>query len=418
VSLFSRGTVSLTDVGVPGRAPRGKGARVTADRARQNSAVWACLRLRGDLISTMPVDAYREVGGIQVEVTKPPVLITPGGKRWKMHAWLYAGQVPLDSAGNNVGLITVRDGLGLPAVVELQDLAKCSLIVRDGKPHQWRINGQLYDLEDVWHERQYDVAGAHLGLSPTAYAAYTLEQYSSAQEFAREWFGGSAIPAAALKNSEKIVPSKEARDIKDRFRASVDNGGLFVHGKDWEYKPIQSLTADAAWLEGMRASLVDIARFFGCPADVIDAAVSGQSVTYANIGQRNLQLLIHNLSAPVKRREDALSDLLPAPRFVKLNSDAILRMDPETRAKVLGQKVRDRLMAPSEARALDNLQPYTEDQYAEFDRLFGSPKKDKALSPAEVVQKGYLGVQAGVIETDELRQWANDAGANLPIGGM
>jgi HK97 family phage portal protein len=375
LSLFtSRApTSTITDLGVGPRSRKNRST--TMSEARRNSAVWACLRLRGDLISVLPVDAYRKVGDLQVEVPKPPVLIEPGGKTWKMQPWLYASQNSLDGIGNYVGLVTARDGLGLPAVIELQDMAQVSLVMRDGAPLEWKIAGKRYDLADVWHRRQYEVAGFPLGLSPIAHAAYTLEKYSSAQEFAREWFNGHAIPAASLKNTEKVVPRDKAVEIKDQYNATVRTGGLFVHGRDWEYKPIGGQTSDANFLASMQADLVDICRFLGCPADVIDAMVSGQNVTYATIGQRNLQLLVHNLGAPVKRREDDLSDLLPRPRFVKLNTDAILRMDPETRSRVLGQRVKDRLTAPSEARALDNLQPFTDEQYAEFDRLFGRPKQ-------------------------------------------
>lgn len=374
---------TLASYGADLRSKKG-GAAPTMAQARRNSAVWACTRLRGDLISSMPVDAYRVIDGIQVEVTKPPVLVTPGGKRWKMQAWLYASQHPLDTLGNVVGLITARDGLGLPAVVELQDMSRVTYCAHADRPDQWRIDGKYYDLDDVWHERQYELAGHPLGLSPIAHAAYSLEKYASAQEFARDWFGGQAIPAASLKNTEKTVPRPAAEEIKDRFRASVKNGGLFVHGRDWEYSPIQAQISDANFLESMNADLVDVCRFLGCPADVIDAMVSGQSVTYASITQRNLQLLVHNLTAPVKRREEALSDLLPRPRFVKLNSDAILRMDPETRSRVIGQQVKDRTLAPSEARALDNRQPFTDEQYAEFDRLFGQPKQTPSTAQTGV----------------------------------
>lgn len=378
MSLFSRNWEPKTGE-IPGRAASGKGP-MSPDEAMRNSAVWACLRLRNDLISTMPVDAYRPVGGIQVEVTKPPVLVDPGGKEWPMHHWLYAGGVALDRSGNNVGIITARDGLGFPARIELQDLSKVSVIIRDGKIFQWRIAGQLYDPIDIWHEKQYPLPGFHLGLSPIAHAAWMLELDRSALDFQREWFNGTTVPAGSLRNMEKVVNDKNADEIKQRFKSSVGNGDLFVHGKDWEYKPIQGISSDANFLATHNATIPDIARFLGCPADVIDAAVSGQSVTYANIGQRNLQLLIHNLGPVVVRREHALTSLLPAPRFVKLNSDAILRMDPETRAKVLGQQVRDRLVAPSEARALENRQPFSNDQLDEFDRLFGAPRTNPSLA--------------------------------------
>jgi hypothetical protein len=45
------------------RLGRGE-ANVSRDRAMRQSAAWACLRLRADLVSTMPVDVYRKVGGV------------------------------------------------------------------------------------------------------------------------------------------------------------------------------------------------------------------------------------------------------------------------------------------------------------------------------------------------------------------
>jgi len=420
VSLFparSARVASLTsDLEVPGRERSRTGSvEVTQQTALRHSAVWACLRVRADLISTMPVDAYRKVGGVQVEVAKPPVFTDPGGGRMKWHEWMYSSQVDLDRAGNAIGIITARDGLQLPARIELQDLAQCSIVSRNGEEF-YRIDGKRYEPEDVWHERQYTLPGLRVGLSPVAYAAWSIGQFLSAQQFALDWFTDGAIPTGTLRNTEKTVDKASAKDIKSRFRAAVAGRDLFVHGKDWEYKPIQAVENARGFIETQQFGIADAARWFGVPGDIIDAAVSTGSITYASISQRNLQLLIINIGPPVFRREAALSDLVPGDRFIKLNSDALLRMDPETRAKVLGQQVKDRLVAPSEARELDNRQPYTEDQYAEFDRLFGAPKKDKTKDAAEVIQKTYLGV-GKVITSDEAREIANTAGANLPIPG-
>jgi HK97 family phage portal protein len=376
VSLFTRTSVTDGSTLIPERpgARRTGSGPITNDTALRHSAVWAALRLRADLISTMPIDAYRTVGGIQVEVTKPPVLLAPGGERLKVHEWMYSTQVDLDRAGNCFGIITARDGLGLPARIDLVDLATVSVVYRDGQLAGYRIGGKWYDPHEVWHERQYPLAGLAVGLSPVAYAAWSIGQYLSAQQFALDWFSGGAIPAAELKNTAKTLTKGESAEIKAAYKATVGAGDVFVHGSDWEFKPIQAQASDSNFLATQQLGTSDIARFFGVPADLIDAAVSGQSVTYANISQRNLQLLIMNIGPAVFRREAALGDLLPKPRFVKLNSDALLRMDPKTRSEMLGQQVRDRLVAPSEARSLENRQPFTAEQLAEFDRLFGAPK--------------------------------------------
>lgn len=362
-----------------GERTGGKGVHVTNDSALRQSAVWACLRLRADLVSTFPIDVYRKVQGLQVEVPKPPVLVTPGGSEVGIKEWMYSTEFDLDRAGNCFGIITERsgvigpDGRGLPGRVDLVELGTVTVRATGSQITKFKIGGKDYDPWDVWHEKQYTVAGLPLGLSPVAYAAWSIEESLNAQQFARDWFGAGIVPSGTLKNTSKTVDKRQAREVKDGFRAAVSNGDLFVHGVDWEYKPIQAVNQQAQFIEAQQYSNGDIARFFGVPGDLIDAAVSGSSVTYANISQRNLQFLIMNLGPAVGRREDTFSrKLVSGPRYVKLNTDALLRMDPQTRASTIASQINSRTLAPSEARALEDRAPFTEDQLAEFDRLFGS----------------------------------------------
>jgi HK97 family phage portal protein len=384
VSLFRRQRrEAVSNVsGIPPRNPSKTGSvYVTSDSAMRHSAVWACLRLRNDLISTMPVDVFRRIEGRQVELPTPPVFVEPGGVHVDWCEFMYSSGVDLDRAGNTIGLITEVNGLGLPARIDLKSLSECT-VLRDKGELKYRIEGKVYPPEKVWHEKQFTMAGLDVGLSPVAYAAWSIGEYLSIQQFALDWFGGGAVPKARLRNNAKVVSPDEANKIKERYRASVSNGDLFVTGSDWEYDMIQAQAQDRSWIEGKRAGISDVARFFGCPGDLIDAAVATGSITYANITQRNLQLLITNLGPAIVRRERTFSRrLLPRPRFVKLNSDALLRMDPETRERVIRSKVESRRMTPSEARELDNLPPFTDAQLAEFDRVYGAPRV--APTPAE-----------------------------------
>lgn len=370
---------SAEDLLARSREGRTGRAHVTNETALRNSAVWACLRLRADLMSSFPIDVFRYVNGMQVEMPKPPVLVTPGGLEVGIKEWMYSTEFDLDRGGNCFGIITERsgyigpDGRALPGRIDLVELGAVTIRGTGSTITKFIINGAEYEPWEVWHEKQYTVAGMPLGLSPIAYAAWTIEETLSAQQFARDWFAAGAVPLAELKNTAKTVDKDQARIAREQFRAAVDSSGLFVHGVDWEYKPIQAVASQSAFLEARQYGASEIARFFGVPGDLIDVAVSGSSVTYANISQRNLQFLIMNLGPAVSRREDAFSrKLVAGPRFVKLNTDALLRMDPETRARTIGARITNRTLAPSEARALDNLPPFTEDQLAEFDRLFGS----------------------------------------------
>lgn len=377
MSLFRREATLSTNVGWVGATAgdiiRRTGSDMTDvvnnETALRNSAVWAALRLRANLISSFPVDTYREINDIQIEVPKPQVLVNPS-PRVSIREFLYSTQVDLDRAGNVFGLITARYGTGLPARIELVPLGSVSVIVKQGELVSYRIDGVEYSPADVWHEKQYTIPGLHVGLSPIAYAAWALGEYQSIQAFAMDWFVNKTIPAGHLRNTQKTLNQKQATDIKEKFHASVHSGEVFVTGQDWEYSMIAAEGAAAGWLEAKQFGLGDIARFFDVPADLIDVPVQGSAnLNYANITQRNLQLLILHLGPTAARREDALSRLLPAPRYAKLNTDSLLRMDPETRARVMAVQIADRTLAPSEARELDERQPFTPAQIEEFEAL-------------------------------------------------
>lgn len=361
---------------------RGIGARgsiaanhVSAEHALRHSAVWACLRLRADLISTTPLDVYRKVGEVQVEVAKPPLLVNPSGTRVSILEWLYSTQFDLDRYGNAFGIITETDGQGFPRRIDPVSPNDVGVVVKAGELDHYTVSGKRYEVSEIWHERQFTVSGLHVGLSPIAYAAWSIGTYLSAQEFAYDWFASGAAPAGHLRNTAaQTVSADDAEKIKGRFKSSVENRDVFVTGRDWEYTFSQVPANTVMFLDEMKYGVADVCRFFGVPGDLIDAESSSGSVTYANVGQRNLQLLVINLGPSYTRREVALSAALPAPRFVKFNTDALMRMDPMGRSQKLIAEVSGRLTSPSEARALENRPPFTDAQLAEFDRLFGVPR--------------------------------------------
>jgi HK97 family phage portal protein len=342
---------------------------VTNDTALRHSAVWACLRLRANLISTLPVDVFRRVNGRQYEVPKSAVLVNPGGDRVNMAEWMYSTQVDLDRAGNCFGLISEVDGYGLPARIDLVPISMVTVRTRGPDIIEYKVDQKVYPASQVWHEKQYTVPGIHVGLSPVAYGAWSIGEYLSIQEFAMDWFNRGAIPAAELKNTARTLDPTEAVTVKERFKAAITAGDLFVHGSDWEYNMIQAEQTGNSWIEAKNYGLLDIARFFDCPGDLIDATVTSGHITYASITQRNLQFLIMHLGPPIARREAALTALTPQPRYVKLNAAALLRLDPASRADMIKTQIDGRWLAPSEARELEDRAPFTPAQIAEFDEL-------------------------------------------------
>ena len=357
---------SRSGVRVAGQTP------VTHETALRHSAVWAALRLRANLVSSLPVDAFRRVQGIQVEAPLSPFFAEPAGPDSFLDEWMWATQFDLDRYGVTVGLITERDGNDLPRSIELLPAGKVRIHGSGWRIEEVTYRGQSWAddrLRDIYLEHQYRPAGFPVGLCPITYAAWAIGGYLDAQMFGSRFFGRSGFPTGVLKNVEREMPGPQAREMKDAWKDATEHGDIAVVGKEWEWSPADVPEAATAFLDEKKASVVEVARYLDVPADMIDGAVSGSAITYANITQRNVQLLVTSLGPAIARRERRLSRLLAQPRFVKLNGDALLRMDPETRNKSLNEAIKGFRMAPSEARALDNREPFTEEQYAEFERL-------------------------------------------------
>lgn len=363
------GITSASDL-VPRRFVTTSGAApISSDEALKNSAVWGAIRLRADLISTLPWRVYRDL--ILPNVSTPYKLdVSPSpmmtGVEF-MH-FLYASQVELDRTGNSVGIIKAWDKrTKIPAKIQLVPSSAVTVICNDDEITKYKIYNMEYDPQFIWHEKQYVIPGFPLGLSPVMYAAYTLEQYRSIQDFATEWFVSGTGPRASLQNTQKKINDKEAAVVAESWRASQSMDEPFIHGNDWEYKLINAQEASTDWIEGSKLNQVDVARFFNVPADLLDAAITGGShVTYSNVVQRNLQFLVMHLGPTITRREAALSDMLPRPRIFEFDTDYLMRMDPVTRANWVYTQINARAMTPDEARAVFGRDPMTDSDYEQF----------------------------------------------------
>lgn len=354
---------------IPMRSTSANGISVGPDTALRMSAVWAAVHGRADLISQCPPERKRTTLAGSQTLPPTPFLEDPDGSGRGFDDWLYAGQTALDRGGNNIGVITARDGLGFPARVELVDVAATSVEVGGvgRRITRWKIGGEHYDPQQVWHERQYVVPGVPLGLSPVAYAAWTVGGYLSAQKFGLDWFTSGGLPTVHLKNTEAPLSAKQSSRAKRRFVASQADRSPFVSGSDWEIDVLSVQANESQFLETMGAGVADIARFFRLPADTLEGATQKGTVVYANISQRSVYLLQMFLGGSIKRRERALSATLPKPQTVSLDTDVLMRLDPATLVEVQRVEIESGTLAPSEARADRNRPPLTDEQKAEIE---------------------------------------------------
>lgn len=364
------------------QAPPDAGVSVTADSAKRQSAVWACIDLIAGLVSTLPVDEYVRRGDVREPLQTPGVFLQPDGVL-TLSGWLYQLVESLLTRGNAYGLILTRDRDGWPTRIHLlsNDLIEVQQEGVPYGPYRWKLNGKpirrfdpLSGEGDLWHIPAYLVAGSPIGLAPISYAALTIGTGIAAQEFGARWFRDNATPSAVLSN-EKPANKTTAELVKRRWVDALSgNREPVVMGDGWKVDQVQVAANESQFLETIRASVADIARFFRVPPSEIGAAIEGDSDTYANDEQRSIALLKYTINPWLVRIEEALAGLRPRGHIVKFNVDALLRTDLMTRYQAHELAIVDGWKSVNEVRELEDLAPI---EGEEGDKYLWPPRRQQ-----------------------------------------
>jgi HK97 family phage portal protein len=197
--------------------PTAAGVSVSTDQALRLSAVWACVRLLADAVSTLPLDVYRR-GERDPLPELPPLLRSPAAGL-SLNEWLYAVMVSLLLRGNAYGIVTGRSGSTLlPAQVDLAHPDRLGVTVTPDGRVQYRLNGEELLPDDVWHVRAYTFPGSVLGLSPVEYARQTIGLGLAAEKFAGQFFA-DPVPTGVIY-ADRDPKVEGAKALQARWMAA------------------------------------------------------------------------------------------------------------------------------------------------------------------------------------------------------
>lgn len=383
---------AAVDVAVGGRRNAAGGSPVPVgwSGAQAIPAALDAVRLRHDLIATMPVQVFRETKSGTERIDTPDVLRRPDAAgapgSLGIISWLAASQKSLDLRGNAYGIILDRDGRGRPTQIELQHPDTVRPVIDRAGRLVYRIGGTPYEPRDVWHERCNDEPGSPVGMSPIAVAARSLGIQLAAEQFGADFFRDGAHPTAMLTNDKAAqVDEATAGIVKQRFLAAVNgNREPVVLAGGWNYKQLSIAPNESQFLETLQDGVNQVARIFNVYAEMIGGGASGSSLTYANRSDRVLDFLAYRLGPTIVRREAALTQLVGPGEFVKLNRGALLATDLLTRYRSYELGLRNGVLSLEEPRDLEDRPPLTPEQLAALKDagLLGKPAAAPAPSTA------------------------------------
>ena len=125
------------------------------------------------------------------------------------------------------------------------------------------------------------------------------------------------------------------------------------------FRPLSMTNVDAALIDALRLSALDIARIYKIPAHMVNEL---ERATFSNIEHQEIQFVIYTLLPWVKRHEQAKTRdlLLPSERkqyFIEYNLAGLLRGDQSSRYAAYAVGRQWGWLSINDIRRLENMPP-------------------------------------------------------------
>lgn len=360
------------------------GAPGTPAASLRHSAVFACQDLIASMMQMLQPWAFEmPLSGVPTpnpgqggtaateepgrKLSRQPQILNEPAASFDIGDWLYAGTMSLFQ-GDLFGQKVAWDPLGYPTQIELQKPSTTSVQKAGDGTRVYRFEGKVVDNSQVWHRAVFRGPGDLRGMNIMALARRAVQMGLNAEEFINGFFEEGAHPTSILTNdSTAEISQKASTSIKQKFMAAVHGSREpVVMTGGWKYQQIQVNPEDSQFLGTLSQSDLMTCRFHRVPPELVAVAISGSSITYANVEQRGLDFLSYSMQRWITWWERKLGSLLPPGQYVKFDLSPLLRTDLLTRWTVNYIQATSRLMAPSEVRAGEDLPPLTPAQEAEI----------------------------------------------------
>lgn len=340
---------------------------VTFDSAMTVSAVFACIRLLAETVSSLPLNMYRLDGEGNRTLDNQHELIKllkyrPNRRQTRIEFFEQL-MLNLVSSGN---AYILRGYMG-KRLVSLQVLNSGSvepeLLANGDLIYHWQqqdgTRKKLTEAE-VWHVRLF--GNGLVGLSPLSHAKKSIGVALAGDDKITHLMSNGAKPTGVLLAQN--WPNKEQRDGLRTEMDGLINGDqteLAVLGGGMKFEAMSLTPEDLELLATRRFSLEEIARIFGVPSVLINDT-SASTVWGSGIDSIINGFYKFDLRPYLEKLEISMVvNLLPRTEWesyeLEFDADAILRANLKDRVEATSKQVLSGYMTPNEARKSEGRQP-------------------------------------------------------------
>lgn len=344
------------------------GQNVSVDKSLHLSAVWACVKVVSETISTLPLKIYERKpdGSKSVAVDHPVYQILCRQPAIDLTPARFMQMIPASIClrGNSFSeklffkkeLVGIRPLLPQYMNVGSDDAGRITYKYSDPVTKTERA----IPRENIMHVRGFSLDAA-VGLTPIQFGADIIGSALATNEAASNVFKNGLQNSGFITSSMPLNPEQRTalRSNLQQFMGSKNAGKVMLLEGGFDYKGITINPETAQLLESRAFSIEEICRWFGVPP-VIIGHMEKQSSWASSIESLYTQFLITGLRPMLVNIEQEIGRCLldnDDRYFAEFAVEGLLRADSNGRASFYKQALQDGWMNRNEVRAKENLPP-------------------------------------------------------------
>ena len=343
------------------------GGKIDKDQAMRMAAVFACIRVRSETVSCIPLICYQKKDGkrsvakdsnlYKIFHNKPNKYMSPSSFKQTMqsdidiygNAYAYKQK---NVYGDLLGLLPIKAGAVRLKVDNFTPTYEINTV--DGM--------KMYTRDDIFHITGMSFDGI-TGISPIEYAARAAGLGLEYERFSQEFFKNGAFPSVAIE-----MPNAMTDIAFNRLKEEVDkkHSGTQNAGKPWIIEDGGKMTtlsvnaADSQFIENRKFQKEEIASIYRVPMHLIQSL---DRSTNNNIEHQSLEFIKYTMLNQFVNWEEAIESQLRTDQqisdeyYMEFNVEVFQRGDFKTRMEGYEVALRSGGLNPDEVRALENREP-------------------------------------------------------------
>lgn len=370
---------------------------VTEDTAMQVSAVWACVRLLSETVSSLPFNVYKKTESgrtLAPDFYFSKLMARKPNRYQTRQEFMETMMLNLTLHGNAYCLIE-RIGGRIRSLLPLMSAQVETRLLDDGSVVYEYTRDNLstfYSSENIWHIKLY--GNGIVGKSPLAFGRNMIGIAQAGDNIVTGIYSNKGKRSGVL-SLDKALTTAQRDEIRKNF-STLSTGAddrLLVLEYGMKFDPIAMSPQDIELLSSRKFQLEEICRWFGVPSVLVNDT-SGSTTWGSGIEQLVSGFYKLNLRPYLERFESSISANLFTDSEADLyecefDFEGLLRSDLKSRLEGYRTAIAGSILTPNEVRKIEG-----------WSELEGG---DNLLSQVNMMPLGQLG-QAGVQNETQITQ--------------